>query len=1033
MACRDLYTSEVWNSLTCYAERKSFLYRIVVIVVCVISCYNMFKFSTWNVRGLTKDHKRSLLGQDCLRYGLDVVCVQETKCTKPEELVLETKHKLIIIDQKHCRHGGLGFVISSRITPYVKTYKYVSDRVAVLDLEIPNKSTGAVRYRIVNAYGPTTPRASNNPNLVRDFYRALNCAINVPARYELIIMGDFNAKVGKLTYEELQTEIINHVGRYGVGIRNSNGERFLEFVVKNDLFVCNTAFQHMSKHITTRTGWVKDYSVQRNGVTKPVYTQIDFIVCRRRSKIVLQDCRSYAGATLSSDHKIVLAKVDLGRPYLVHKNKPKRTHYNVSRLTADRGLQDNYKQRLDADIDSSEYTHSEDPSSKFITLMNTIKCTAKDVVGICKPTQRSNHSDDSVVVELVAKRKALRLQLNNNSSADRTELRSKINRIQKDIQKRLKTLKGEAADRLVSTIASTGESRRMFEAVRILTNSKPSRPITVHDERGHTIATDSDKAEVVKNWFEQHFTGDEPPLDPFDGIPRSLDTPITPSEVSYAIIKLKNNRSCGPDDIPNELLKYAGSSFCREFSDIINQCFETNTYIKEIGESILTPLQKPLKPRGPVKSLRPLNLLNGIRKILSVLTLNRIQEQVNQYTGPWQCGYKPGHSCADIVWSQQMLISVVLRKRCEIHKMGIDMTSAFDTIKRSTVLRLLYDAGCSDDDVRLVRLLLANTTVTVRVNGATSTVFISTVGAFQGDSLSGCIFTLSLAGGLNQLRVVYVERPIIPVEDSGMPLEWQYADDGDFIDNDLDTLTAMLPVCTGIFEEWNLHVNEAKTEFVHFYLASRGDVDSDGNLLVDNEAWRASKSLGSLLCSTRDIMHRIVLAHSAFQTYSKVWLQGSKISLRRKLLVYEAQVVSVLLYNCGCWSAPKHVLFKLDVCHRTHLRRICNISWPGVISNEELYRRCNAIPITERVRKARWTLLGHVLRMDDNCPAVLALRYAITSADLYKGRVGRPRVNLFNTIQNDLKVHNKYLKTVDDFDEIRVLAHDRVLWRNMFR
>ena len=63
-----------------------------------------------------------------------------------------------------------------------------------------------------------------------------------------------------------------------------------------------------------------------------------------------------------------------------------------------------------------------------------------------------------------------------------------------------------------------------------------------------------------------------------------------------------------------------------------------------------------------------------------------------------------------------MLISVALRKQFEFHKMGIDMSSAFDTIKRSTILRLLEDAGCSEDDVRLVRLLLANTTVKVKMS-----------------------------------------------------------------------------------------------------------------------------------------------------------------------------------------------------------------------------------------------------------------------------------------------------------------------------
>ena len=78
--------------------------------------------------------------------------------------------------------------------------------------------------------------------------------------------------------------------------------------------------------------------------------------------------------------------------------------------------------------------------------------------------------------------------------------------------------------------------------------------------------------------------------------------------------------------------------------------------------------------------------------------------------------------------------------------------------------------------------------------------------------------------------------------------------------------------------------------------------------------------------------------------------------------MYDAQVVSVLVYNCGCWSAPKNIMSKLDTCHRRHLRRICNIRWPGVITNKELYRRCNTRPIYERVRQVRWNLLGHVLR-----------------------------------------------------------------------
>ncbi len=123
---------------------------------------------------------------------------------------------------------------------------------------------------------------------------------------------------------------------------------------------------------------------------------------------------------------------------------------------------------------------------------------------------------------------------------------------------------------------------------------------------------------------------------------------------------------------------------------------------------------------------------------------------------------------------------------------------------------------------------------------------------------------------------------------------------------------------------------------------------------------------------------------------------------------------------------------KLNVCHRKHLRSICNIAWPGVISNRELYRRCETGPITERVRKARWTLLGHILRMDDNCPASLAFNYAVKASTSLRGRRGRPRTNLFNFIQADLRAHDLDLNSVDDILKLKSIAYNRAQWRNMY-
>ena len=70
---------------------------------------------------------------------------------------------------------------------------------------------------------------------------------------------------------------------------------------------------------------------------------------------------------------------------------------------------------------------------------------------------------------------------------------------------------------------------------------------------------------------------------------------------------------------------------------------------------------------------------------------------------------------------------------------------------------------------------------------------------------------------------------------------------------------------------------------------------------------------------------------------------------------------------------------------------------------------CQAIPITETVRKARWTLLGHVLCMADDAPPVLSMRFAITAAEQSRGRRGRPRTNIeqYRMIYNNLTLDSK--------------------------
>ena len=76
-----------------------------------------------------------------------------------------------------------------------------------------------------------------------------------------------------------------------------------------------------------------------------------------------------------------------------------------------------------------------------------------------------------------------------------------------------------------------------------------------------------------------------PPLNRlnFDGPPTPLDRPITKFEVEIAAKRLKNGKANGPDNMPNELIKYGGLPLCDHYARIINSSFEVNKFLHAVA------------------------------------------------------------------------------------------------------------------------------------------------------------------------------------------------------------------------------------------------------------------------------------------------------------------------------------------------------------------------------------------------------------------------------------------------------------------
>ena len=195
----------------------------------------------WNVRTLLetkRTHIRptAIVARELDRYGIDIAALSETRIlgdTRIEEsgggytFFLKGKP----VGDKH--HHGVGFAICTRLVMHLDGKLPVGINERLMKMSFPLEGS---TLSIISAYAPTLALSDE----VKDsFYGALSDAIDeVPSSHKLLVLGDFNARVGSD-----HTNWENVIGRHGVGNENSNGTRLLSLCAQNELSITNTFFQ----------------------------------------------------------------------------------------------------------------------------------------------------------------------------------------------------------------------------------------------------------------------------------------------------------------------------------------------------------------------------------------------------------------------------------------------------------------------------------------------------------------------------------------------------------------------------------------------------------------------------------------------------------------------------------------------------------------------------------------------------------------------------------------------------------------------
>jgi hypothetical protein len=130
----------------------------------------------------------------------------------------------------------------------------------------------------------------------------------------------------------------------------------------------------------------------------------------------------------------------------------------------------------------------------------------------------------------------------------------------------------------------------------------------------------------------------------------------------------------------------------------------------------------------------------------------------------------------------------------------------------------------------------------------------------------------------------------------------------------------------------------------------------------------------------------------------KLW-KSPVVDVRTKVRILQASVISILLYGSETWLIPKQQMDSLDSFARSCYRIMLNIKRLDHVTNDDIYKRTDQLPFSDKIKRRQLTWVGHILRRDIEEPV---RKYALykPSEQLSSTKRGRKAIDFTTYVAN---------------------------------
>ena len=947
------------------------------------------------------DRKLDLLVSELRRYGVSVAAIQETKWFGKDvwqadrHTFLHSGRPLPKDGEPAVRNEGVGILLDERATAAWKeageVWNAISSRIVTARLKLVGagqRKPGGSREKkntylsVVCVYAPT---AKAPPGVAQKFTEDLQDTVDkIPTSDVLLLLGDFNARVGCSVAGDVWRGVR---GRHGVGCCNEAGEKFLEFCAVNQFTIMSTWFVKKSIHLAT---W-------KHPATKQSH-MIDYVVMRAEQRMLCTDVQVMRGASCWSDHHMVRVKVRVGLP---RQQKQRTTLPFAVHTLHCKEQRKAYQQALEEQLRDHPIRPDKSTEHNWNTLKNCILTAAEAIVGRGRKKQPDwfVKAADTLQPLLDAKKRAHEKVLQLDNIINRREFRKH--------QRTVKCAVDAAKEEWISELANIAEKARKdgkqrWTCIRQLqmthAGRRPTRPTAMWKENGEVTRS----PEEVKQRWHDHFnnvlnvpsqyrqeTIDEIPFHPTEW---ELDDPPTCEELTVALSKLKKGKAGGKTGIMPELIVHGGAELIDRLLQLIQHVWQEGTVVEDWRDAEIVPIPK----KGNLKlcdNWRGISLLDVAGKVFARILQERLQKLAEKVLPESQCGFRKGRGCVDMIFAARQLLEKCREHDDALFVLFIDLKKAYDSVPRDALWGVLRKCGVPPTMLSVIRSFHDGMLAQVRVGGDLTTNSIEVKnGVRQGCTLAPSLFNIYFSAMVACWRARCPEAGVTVRYKHGRKLvgdrtakshlsevritESQFADDAAVYASTRAVFERTTSEFVKAASEWGLTVNIQKTKGM--IIGQQMNASDSMSVELDSgsiEIVQDFTYLGSNITCDGEVQNevkiRISKAARAFGCLQKSIFQDRRLSVETKRRVYEAAVLSVLLYGAETWSIKAESVRRLSGFHNRCIRTIMGVTkqrqWRERISSRQLAADFGMEEtMAEILMKHRLRWLGHLARMESH-------------------------------------------------------------------